>query len=62
MIIEVHDDPAIAQSDGKQAISLDDLRELTVAAKGIVALDGRVLSVESAQTISPASTSKEPIQ
>lgn len=62
LIIEVHDDPATARSDGEQAISLEDLRALTLDAQGIVSLDGRVLSDPPKTSPSHAPNAKEPIQ
>ena len=62
LIIEVHDDPATAQSDGEQAISLEDLRALTLDAKAIVSLDGRVLSDRSLTSPAHPSNAKESIQ
>jgi 3-deoxy-7-phosphoheptulonate synthase len=43
LIVEVHDEPANAKSDGQQAISLEQLRELTHDAQAVLALDSRVL-------------------
>jgi len=62
LIIEVHDDPATARSDGEQAISLDDLRALTLDVQRLVSLDGRVLSELSETSPSHAPNAKEPIQ
>jgi len=62
LIIEVHDDPATARSDGEQAISLEDLRELTLDAEDIASLDGRRLSLRPSNPSLRASTAKEPIQ
>jgi len=62
LIIEVHDDPATALSDGEQAISLEDLRELVLDAEGLVSLDGRQLSLHSGSSSPHASNAKESIQ
>jgi len=62
LIVEVHDDPATAKSDGEQAISIDELRALTAEAKELVALDGRALSLSAETTPAHAPSTKEPIQ
>lgn len=61
LIIEVHDDPASAKSDGEQAISLAELAQIVSEARGILALDGRVLSGEADTPISRAPRTKEPL-
>ena len=62
LIVEVHDDPTNARSDGEQAISLGQLRELTLESQEIVRLDGRVLDIESGPSATHTSNVKEPIQ
>ena len=62
LIVEVHDDPATAKSDGEQAISIDELRALTTEAKELVALDGRALSLPAETSSAHAPNAKEPIQ
>jgi len=62
LIVEIHDDPAIAKSDGQQAISLQQLRELTHDAQKVLALDGRTLSIESGPSTRQTSSVQEPIQ
>ena len=62
LIVEVHDDPTNARSDGEQALSLGQLRELTLEAQEIVTLDGRVLDIESGPSATHTSNVKEPIQ
>ena len=62
LIIEVHEDPSSALSDGEQAISLHHLRDLVRDAQGIVALDGRELSDAFDPSGVRASSQKESIQ
>jgi len=62
LIVEVHDDPSSAKSDGEQAISLEELGALTRDAQDLVSLDGRVLSMESDRSAPHTSSAKEPIQ
>jgi len=62
LLVEVHDDPATAKSDGEQAISIDELRSLIQETRELVALDGRTLSLPNETTSASNESAKEPIQ
>ena len=61
LIVEVHEDPATALSDGQQAISLDRLKEVISDSDKIAVMDGRSFSLTLPKEQKKDLSAKEPI-
>ena len=61
LIIEVHENPATALSDGQQAISLEQLQGVISDSRKIAAMDGRSFSLALPKEQEKDLCAKEPI-